>query len=343
MREHDDVIVDILVMSRVPGNPASILAGGEERRLRMDLASEPGSEIRRLRSLGTTRDYDRVVYLAFSGETALSKLKKLLALRLIVGPSVPLSGFRRYASTASLVCHRQWNTRPMHQSAAPFTVCPIRTPTREEIHRALHVTPDDDRRAADVLGPLKDASPVALYIGAKVGHKQWPLERYQVVAQSLLAAGRSIVFIGGTMDHESAETMRRSLDSARAINACGIGGLGTTIAVLRRCAVACGTDGSPMHMAGLSGTKTVALFCNLEPAGLWEPTMAPCSVSLRPGDSVPEGGTAAAMLAIHTDHVLAAIDAVATLAPGQHQIWNAERDGTYRVQHAPAGPIAEAP
>lgn len=342
LRDHPDVLVDVLVLTRVPGNPAAVLSIADQSQLRLSLAPEDLiAEIRRVRDLATARRYDRVVYLPFNGESAVAKAKKLLLLRGIVGPWVQIDGFARHRSLHSLSCLRLLDEEPVHQAAVSFFLSRTKAPTRDQIARALKVTRDDEQRADVVLEKLEKPSPIALYIGAKLERKKWPADRFAEIARWLLHAGRSIVIIGGADDRDAAAAFLSSLNTAHTVNACGVGGLSTTIAILRRCCAACGTDGSPMQMAALCGLRIVALASNFEPWGLWEPTMAPSSITLRPDDGVAGYGTSVAMHAIQIEQVMAAVNKVENAATGQHEVWLAGCDGKYKIEHLRAGYIAD--
>jgi lipopolysaccharide heptosyltransferase II len=107
--------------------------------------------------------------------------------------------------------------------------------------------PADEARAA----PLAPPGFVALAPGASRASKCWPPAHWRALAERLLAAGRSIVAVGGPAD-------RPLLDLPGVVPAYGLPLL-VTAALLRRARVVVANDSGMLHLATAVGRPVVAL------------------------------------------------------------------------------------
>jgi ADP-heptose:LPS heptosyltransferase len=112
---------------------------------------------------------------------------------------------------------------------------------------------------------LGDGSPVVAMLPATRGGngKQYPLERYEVVARELVRAGAAVVVIVGPGEEALAAHLAGSSGARVAPTAWP---LGETAALLAACDAALGNDSGLTHLAAVVGCPTVALFGPTEPA-----------------------------------------------------------------------------
>jgi ADP-heptose:LPS heptosyltransferase len=112
---------------------------------------------------------------------------------------------------------------------------------------------------------LADGSPVVAMLPATRGGngKQYPLERYALVACELVRAGVAVVVIVGPGEEAMAAHLA---DWSGARVAPTAWPLGETAALLAACDAAVGNDSGLTHLAAVVGCPTVALFGPTEPA-----------------------------------------------------------------------------
>ncbi len=90
--------------------------------------------------------------------------------------------------------------------------------------------------------------------------KNWPLQRFRIVAADLLRDTRgSIHLLGGPDDREACESLAREL-GPRIFNHAGATDLPQTGGLLARMDLLITNDSGPMHMACAAGTRVLALF-----------------------------------------------------------------------------------
>lgn len=94
--------------------------------------------------------------------------------------------------------------------------------------------------------------------------KDWPLERFLEIASRWRARGRAVVF-GGAPDERS--RLQAVVDAGHPV-AAGLPLL-ATVALMKRCAVALGSDSGPLHVAHATGARVCLLRAqgNVDPWG----------------------------------------------------------------------------
>ncbi len=175
----------------------------------------------------------------------------------------------------------------------------------------LYLTADERARGAEILGraggkPSGDlGSFVAMQPGASHEDKRWPTERFAVVADALIEAGKRIVLVGGPEERDAAARMRALVKTPLGggdngapvlLDATGATTIRETMAVLSHVSLFVGNDTGVNHLAAGVGTATVALF-GPTPAHKWGHTGARHAIL-----NAPDGKIAS----IETDTVLAA-------------------------------------
>lgn len=110
-------------------------------------------------------------------------------------------------------------------------------------------------REREALGPVL----VGIQPGASYSEKQWPSERFALVADDLARHGGGIVLLGGPNETEAARKMRQAM-RAPAVDLTGATGLRETLGVLGHLSLFVGNDTGVNHMAAGLQVPTVALF-----------------------------------------------------------------------------------
>lgn len=90
------------------------------------------------------------------------------------------------------------------------------------------------------------------------GAKQWPLERFAALAGVLMARGVTPVIVGTHADKAAGEQIRGECPSA--LDLTGQTDLPSLAGLAHRAALAVGGDTGPLHLAGVMGCRTLALF-----------------------------------------------------------------------------------
>ena len=111
--------------------------------------------------------------------------------------------------------------------------------------------------------------------GSHGGAKQWPQERFSEIARILASRGITPAVVGGAGDARSAVTILAAC--AAAIDVTGQTDLASLAGLASRACVAIGGDTGPIHLAGIMGCPTVALFSRFSDPANATPE-GPCTV-----------------------------------------------------------------
>ncbi len=133
------------------------------------------------------------------------------------------------------------------------------------------VTPAAADLPADIAGQL-GPQPIVLHVPSMWAYKQWPLERYRVLAAALLARGHQLVLTGSssTRDQECVAAVRDLAPPPRLLDASGRLDFAQLTGLLQRAALYIGPDTSVSHLAAAAGVPVIALFGPTNPRR-WAP------------------------------------------------------------------------
>lgn len=134
--------------------------------------------------------------------------------------------------------------------------------------------PDEDSRVARILdGSGTGAGAIVLHPGSGWRLKNWPLERWGILARSLCRElGVRPLAVGGPGEEATIATLERlSLGTARGLTGLTLGELG---ALHRRARLVVSTDSGALHLAAMVGAPVVGLYGPADPrlAGPWCPS-----------------------------------------------------------------------
>jgi len=138
------------------------------------------------------------------------------------------------------------NGRPAWNSSAPNVEFPT--------------DPDAEKKIDSLIGA---AQFVILNPGAGWGAKQWPVERYGIVAKELAREGIQSLINYGPGEEELAKAVEAASEGAARKVTCSIAEL---ISLTRRARLFIGGDTGPMHLAAALKVPVVAIFGPTNPA-----------------------------------------------------------------------------
>jgi len=214
------------------------------------------------------REIDLAIPMIDVGTTWLRRLKKMLYLGLLIGP-VRQIGWRSRGTIAH-------NRRARHDPSVGHHVHGPLQFLREldgdaaysDADVVFDLRPDDDawNWAQDYRSRLdSDVVLVAITPGAAQHHKDWPLEKYMVLARELLAQDERIhiVIAGSGAEVEKADRLV-VIDPARMSSVCGCTSIARSAALFAHCKLVVGNDGGAVHLADAMGAKVVSIVPGLE-------------------------------------------------------------------------------
>lgn len=205
--------------------------------------------LRELRALG----YDAAV--DFQGAVRTALLARRSA-AVVYGDAHPRENIARIWYAHSVATVGEHVVQQAISLAQSMTSRPVRA-----VKVTFPVDPEAENHVTAMIGDARDL--VILNPGAGWGAKQWPAERYGLVARELAKDGlRALVNYGPGEEGLAAAVESASAGTARKIS-CSISEL---IALTRRARLFIGGDTGPMHLAAALQIPVVAIFGPTNPA-----------------------------------------------------------------------------
>ncbi|MGH8047925.1 MAG: glycosyltransferase family 9 protein [Chthoniobacterales bacterium] len=166
----------------------------------------------------------------------------------------------------------------------------------------IHPTESDREEATRWLARLEPPF-AAIHPGSGGERKNWPLDRWIVLANHFLSQGRALLIVGGESDIARTEQLRSSLPVGNVRFAEHLP-LPLLAAILERCRLFVGHDSGISHLAAATGIPCVLLFGPTDPA-IWAPANPAVRVIASPNGTLAD---------IALDSVAAMADSVWTNA-----------------------------
>ncbi|WP_110693589.1 lipopolysaccharide heptosyltransferase II [Salinicola halophyticus] len=111
---------------------------------------------------------------------------------------------------------------------------------------------------------LGERPAIGMMPGAEYGPaKQWPLEYFRELAETLIGKGYAVWVLGGPKDTEAGDVIADGLESAH--NLCGKTRLSDAVDLLAACEQVVTNDSGLMHVAAAVGTRIQALYGSSSP------------------------------------------------------------------------------
>ncbi|WP_322528422.1 lipopolysaccharide heptosyltransferase II [Salinicola sp. LHM] len=130
-------------------------------------------------------------------------------------------------------------------------------------HPRLSVDSRHQDELRESLG-LGERPAIGMMPGAEYGPaKQWPLEHFRELAESLIGRGYSVWVMGGPKDAEAGAVITERLEHAH--NLCGKTRLADAVDLLAACKQVVTNDSGLMHVAAAVGTRIQALYGSSSP------------------------------------------------------------------------------
>jgi ADP-heptose:LPS heptosyltransferase len=239
----------------------------------------PADKLRSLKYLNNIKkeiikfNPDVTIIMPFSGEVFLSRLKKLIYLR-IVGVNRNVYGIRMNNSVGFLKKDQYIENLYQHQIISALKTLEEISIKTEEVVFNIQI-PESEKQLVDKIwskNNLNNSFVIAIHTGSKQKVKMWPLENMLTLCYRILKRNPlyEIVIIGGKEDSVNGEWLVGKLGN-RSLNLCGKTTLMQTSDILRRCKLFIGNDSGPMHLASAVGTPVIAIFSSIVFPVFWKP------------------------------------------------------------------------
>ncbi len=213
-------------------------------------------EIKALRQALKSGAYDAVLDL--QGSIKSSCVARLAGCRRLIGPAEPRERAARWLFTESVPTSRLHVIEQAVELASA-----VAGDALQPVHPWLPVDPATEAWAEQILSPTANISTVLINPGAGWGAKQWPVESYAAVAQSLIGCGFRVLVNAGPGEEPLAEAIVRHSGGAATPLTCSLGQL---ISLTRRAALVIAGDTGPLHLACALGRQVVGIYGPTDPS-----------------------------------------------------------------------------
>jgi ADP-heptose:LPS heptosyltransferase len=239
------------------------------------LKKEHWRQLKHVRNRILQLNPDMCVVLPFVGEPLVSRIAKMLLLRLL-GCRKNLYG---YHTRSNLGCFRGIQHKLNmfeHQVEAPIAALKELEIDVSEVVFEVAI-PDVDVQKVDSWWQRHDLtddsrSCIAISPFAKQKLKCWPLENFRELGYSLLSRFPNVrlIIMGGPEDERLGDFLVKAWGS-KSVNFAGRASLLQSAEVMRRCKLFVGNDSGPSHLAAAMGIPVVTIFSSFVFPDLWRP------------------------------------------------------------------------
>ncbi|WP_106476763.1 lipopolysaccharide heptosyltransferase II [Phytohalomonas tamaricis] len=203
-------------------------------------------------------EYDRAIVLPRSWKSALVPFMASVPSR---------TGFIGEQRFVILNRRRQLNKKILDQTVKRFVSLGLPRgeayPPQRIPQPKLRVDPDNQAKLVTAHG-LSDRPLIGMMPGAEFGpSKQWPLDYFRLLAETLIDAGYAVAVLGGPKDEAAGEKI--ALGLPHAFNLCGKTSLADAVDVLGLCQQVVTNDSGLMHVAAAVGTRIQAVYGSTSP------------------------------------------------------------------------------
>lgn len=141
---------------------------------------------------------------------------------------------------------------------------------------SLHLTSEEQARAAEALVPAAEMQSIAVSVGTKVQSKDWGRDNWRSLLAELgrLYPGYALTLSGSPQESEASEFAAegwRQTGGGPVINLCGQLTPRESAAVYAQATLFIGHDSGPMHLAAAVQTPCVAIFAARNKPRVWFP------------------------------------------------------------------------
>ena len=175
-------------------------------------------------------------------------------------------GYAAHGRGVLLTCALAQEDSPAHQSQKYHRIIEALGVVVPQEMPKISISPANVRWVSAILGSANVPTRVAIHPGATYGPtKRWFPERFVGLAKELASRpGVQVVLLGSKKEQEA---LRPHLDGSSfpRIDAMGRTDLGKLMALIARMDLLVANDSGPMHLAGLLGIPTIAIFGSTDP------------------------------------------------------------------------------
>lgn len=222
------------------------------------------SETKKIKIKYKEKSFTKTIYLPFMNEPYSSKIKKLIAIKLIAGLSKKIYGlnFKKQSNnigTQYLTYFEQLALNDFDKYI-DFNITDILTFNQKEIDNINMINIDSDKKN------------IALYINSKLEMKIWGVyEFYKTLCYLKENYDVNIYLIGGGEDFEYNEKFINKFNITNVYNIAGKLSIRETISFFNKMDLLIANDGAPVHMAAYSSCAILGIYTYKEEVGSWEP------------------------------------------------------------------------
>ena len=214
---------------------------------------------------------DRVVFIPYTSTPFKSMLFQSIRLRLM-GVTARPEGLHTHWIPARLqILHSKAGLISNQAEIALDAVGAPSTDAKRRRYPSIPVLHAARQAALAALAGAGERPLVVLGCAAKYWHRQWPLECYLQVMDSVAAQyDAAWIILGSADDAELAAELERTT-RAFTVNLCGKLSLAEAAEVARMGSLYLGNETGLAHLCAALGVPTVALFSGIHAPGVWEP------------------------------------------------------------------------
>lgn len=118
--------------------------------------------------------------------------------------------------------------------------------------------------------PTQKENYIVIHMGSGNAQKNWPLEKWKILAKRLVDEGERLYFTGmGEQENRDIEAVIQGLP--RALNLCNQLSWGQFTHTIQKAALLIGVDTSAGHVAAAVDTPSVLIYPGIHPDKLWKP------------------------------------------------------------------------
>jgi ADP-heptose:LPS heptosyltransferase len=214
---------------------------------------------------------DRVVFMPYTGTPFKSMLFQSIRLRLM-GVRARPEGLHAHWMPAHFRTLRYKAGLNSHQAVTALdAVGAPSTNARRRRYPSIPVLHAARQAALAALAGAGERPLIVLGCSAKYWHRQWPIEYYRQVMDSVAAQyDAAWIILGAADDAELAAELERTT-RAFTVNLCAKLSLGEAAEVARMSSLYLGNETGLAHLSAALGVPTVAVYSGIHSPGVWEP------------------------------------------------------------------------
>ncbi len=215
--------------------------------------------------------FDKIIFLPFTLESKLSRLKKYIISFVIAEIGIERYGFN--------LLRYEKNEIPPSQYVSYFKKLGITFNLNTEKFKNFLISESVKIRNHEI----KECKKIAIYAHSKLEMKIWPLHNFILLITELHKKFKAnFLLIGSKEDYDHNQQILSKLSAEISIvNIAGVLNIQETMEELSDVDLLIANDGAPVHFASLLNRPVVGLYTFKEPIGFWDPFLSNRYITLR--------------------------------------------------------------